>query len=153
MLPRGTEEEGHERRGTLIITNYVKCTRYNKYYVRTYVHSTYVLVHSTGQGYKWTNYLCRLDSDSDGQSNGLELGDPDCAWAQQAGWAGGWHARTHANLAPNWFQKKCSLGWVGQAGATAERCEPRAPWCDRPRPHDVPTCGCGCGRRGRRGSI
>ena len=33
-----------------------------------------------GQGYLWTEELCFLDSDSDGQSNGLELGDPSCTW-------------------------------------------------------------------------
>lgn len=31
-------------------------------------------------GYKWTKQLCKLDSDSDGQTNGFELGDPDCSW-------------------------------------------------------------------------
>ena len=24
--------------------------------------------------------MCRLDSDGDGQTNGEELGDPDCSW-------------------------------------------------------------------------
>ncbi|XP_071097544.1 dopamine beta-hydroxylase-like [Haliotis cracherodii] len=28
----------------------------------------------------WTPELCRLDSDEDGVSNGVELGDPDCEW-------------------------------------------------------------------------
>jgi len=31
-------------------------------------------------GNQWTPALCRTDSDFDGQSNGLELGDPDCVW-------------------------------------------------------------------------
>merc|ERR1719210_1768498 len=30
--------------------------------------------------YFWSEALCRKDSDGDGQSNGLELGDPDCRW-------------------------------------------------------------------------
>jgi hypothetical protein len=34
-----------------------------------------------GAGFKWTKELCELDSDMDGQSNGLELGDPCCEWA------------------------------------------------------------------------
>ena len=34
-----------------------------------------------GNGYKWTKELCYLDSDGDGQSNGLELGDPYCKWS------------------------------------------------------------------------
>ncbi|XP_060567386.1 MOXD1 homolog 2-like isoform X2 [Ruditapes philippinarum] len=35
-----------------------------------------------GQGYTWTDTLCRKDSDGDGRANGEELGDPSCAWEQ-----------------------------------------------------------------------
>merc|ERR1719412_1492289 len=31
-------------------------------------------------GYRWSSELCEADSDSDGQSNGEELGDPSCTW-------------------------------------------------------------------------
>ncbi len=31
-------------------------------------------------GLAWTAALCALDSDGDGQTNGLELGDPCCTW-------------------------------------------------------------------------
>jgi len=31
-------------------------------------------------GYRWTEELCRMDSDGDGRTNGEELGDPDCTW-------------------------------------------------------------------------
>lgn len=31
-------------------------------------------------GRSWTNVLCMMDSDKDGQSNGLEMGDPCCKW-------------------------------------------------------------------------
>lgn len=31
-------------------------------------------------GYEWTKELCKADSDSDGFTNGEELGDPDCMW-------------------------------------------------------------------------
>ena len=34
------------------------------------------------EGYKWTKHLCVLDSDGDGQTNGCELGDPLCSWAE-----------------------------------------------------------------------
>jgi hypothetical protein len=33
-----------------------------------------------GAGHAWTVALCQADSDGDGQYNGLELGDPCCAW-------------------------------------------------------------------------
>ena len=32
--------------------------------------------------HKWTVALCNSDSDGDGASNGLELGDPCCVWVQ-----------------------------------------------------------------------
>ena len=32
--------------------------------------------------YKWTRSLCMADSDEDGESNGLELGDPCCLWRE-----------------------------------------------------------------------
>ncbi|XP_045199192.1 temptin-like [Mercenaria mercenaria] len=31
-------------------------------------------------GHQWTKTLCQMDSDKDGQSNGVELGDPNCTW-------------------------------------------------------------------------
>ena len=42
-----------------------------------------------GNGYFWTKELCWLDSDGDGQSNGLELGDPECTWSAEKQNAGG----------------------------------------------------------------
>ena len=30
--------------------------------------------------HKWTVDLCNKDSDGDGKSNGVELGDPTCVW-------------------------------------------------------------------------
>ena len=35
-------------------------------------------------GYAWTEALCNEDTDGDGQSNGVELGDPCCAWVPGA---------------------------------------------------------------------
>ena len=35
-------------------------------------------------GRKWTRQLCLTDSDGDGQSNGLEMGDPCCLWVSGA---------------------------------------------------------------------
>ena len=34
-------------------------------------------------GFKWTEMLCRRDSDDDGRTNGEELGDPHCSWSSQ----------------------------------------------------------------------
>uniref|UniRef100_A0AAV1UDJ6 Temptin Cys/Cys disulfide domain-containing protein n=1 Tax=Peronospora matthiolae TaxID=2874970 RepID=A0AAV1UDJ6_9STRA len=36
-------------------------------------------------GHEWTKELCQADSDSDGASNGEELGDPCCTWTAEAG--------------------------------------------------------------------
>jgi len=35
-------------------------------------------------GRSWTTALCEADSDGDGQTNGFELGDPDCVWTTGA---------------------------------------------------------------------
>lgn len=35
-------------------------------------------------GFAWTETLCRQDSDGDGASNGVELGDPNCIWTPGA---------------------------------------------------------------------
>uniref|UniRef100_M4BIW3 Temptin Cys/Cys disulfide domain-containing protein n=1 Tax=Hyaloperonospora arabidopsidis (strain Emoy2) TaxID=559515 RepID=M4BIW3_HYAAE len=39
-------------------------------------------------GHEWTKELCQADSDSDGASNGAELGDPCCTWTAEAGFDG-----------------------------------------------------------------
>lgn len=33
-------------------------------------------------GFEWTKELCEADSDGDGQTNGMELGDPCCTWKE-----------------------------------------------------------------------
>lgn len=33
-------------------------------------------------GTRWTQNLCKGDSDGDGKSNGEELGDPNCTWKE-----------------------------------------------------------------------
>jgi hypothetical protein len=33
-------------------------------------------------GSRWALALCQADSDGDGQTNGMELGDPDCTWTK-----------------------------------------------------------------------
>jgi len=34
------------------------------------------------EGHMWTKKLCMMDSDQDGKSNGVELGDPSCSWVK-----------------------------------------------------------------------
>jgi len=36
-------------------------------------------------GYEWTKDLCEKDSDGDGETNGMELGDPCCIWYEGGG--------------------------------------------------------------------
>mmetsp|Transcript_38274 Transcript_38274/g.89890 ORF Transcript_38274/g.89890 Transcript_38274/m.89890 type:complete len:537 (-) Transcript_38274:109-1719(-) len=36
------------------------------------------------EGRSWTTTLCQADSDSDGETNGAELGDPNCVWTESA---------------------------------------------------------------------
>lgn len=36
-------------------------------------------------GYQWTKELCMQDSDGDGMTNGMELGDPCCTWTPEGG--------------------------------------------------------------------
>mmetsp|Transcript_15623 Transcript_15623/g.36568 ORF Transcript_15623/g.36568 Transcript_15623/m.36568 type:complete len:166 (+) Transcript_15623:103-600(+) len=45
----------------------------------------------------WTMELCQADTDGDGQTNGFELGDPDCTWM-----VGGTPARTVAISHPGY---------------------------------------------------
>eukprot|EP00403_Amphidinium_massartii_P011362 CAMPEP_0178427820 /NCGR_PEP_ID=MMETSP0689_2-20121128/29943_1 /TAXON_ID=160604 /ORGANISM="Amphidinium massartii, Strain CS-259" /LENGTH=155 /DNA_ID=CAMNT_0020049541 /DNA_START=121 /DNA_END=588 /DNA_ORIENTATION=- len=35
-------------------------------------------------GNMWTTALCQEDSDGDGETNGAELGDPECVWTEGA---------------------------------------------------------------------
>lgn len=52
-------------------------------------------------GLQWTAELCALDSDGDGQSNGVELGDPDCQWSE-----GGTPNRTSGISHPGYADSK-----------------------------------------------
>ena len=85
---------------TLILTSYVKYTtsypQYNNNVPNGNVvppsaielghpHGNTKMYTSFGKAYvssgrKWTIGLCMADSDGDGQTNGLEMGDPCCRW-------------------------------------------------------------------------
>lgn len=74
--------------------------------------------------YEWTPALCREDSDHDGESNGLELGDPCCVWTAHGGrppsrhWRlshpGNPKSKTGLDVAAS--DAKCAADLLGQAG-------------------------------------
>ena len=66
-----------------------------------------------GHGYRWTNALCNLDSDSDGQSNGLELGDPGCSWTADG------------SSAPDSYFSQYNLSHPGDSKSTTTRKMPK----------------------------
>ena len=51
--------------------------------ILSYVHCILFCQAFGAAGDKWTAALCQADSDTDGKTNGAELGDPNCTW--QAG--------------------------------------------------------------------
>ena len=64
-------------------------------------------------GYAWTPALCAADSDGDGLSNGLELGDPCCVWVKGATPAG--VALSHPGFASDGALHR-TLGLAGFGG-------------------------------------
>jgi len=89
-------------------------------------------------GKKWTVELCQMDSDGDNQTNGFELGDPDCVWA-----VGKTPARNHdishpgfadstSDADPDWVQPPCiareQVVYTG-CGLTFEREADRDTYC------------------------
>lgn len=77
------------------------------------------------QGYKWTEELCKMDSDGDGFTNGEELGDPCCLW--RYGSEDGEYMRSHQPSHP------------GFASGTPKGDFRRASECDNPSPDLFPT--------------
>jgi hypothetical protein len=51
------------------------------------------------QNHVWTTALCQMDSDRDGRTNGVELGDPDCTWVAGSGVAPSGPALSHPGVA------------------------------------------------------
>ena len=67
-------------------------------------------------GKTWTRDLCMKDSDGDGQTNGQELGDPQCTWTQ-----GGTPSRTTAITHPG-FKTPASSYPYNQTNPTTLDC-------------------------------
>lgn len=64
------------------------------------------------EGYEWTNKLCEMDSDGDGETNGHELGDPCCIWQEGGGlpsraWGLGHPGIVSTNTMANPLQRGC----------------------------------------------
>jgi dopamine beta-monooxygenase len=57
------------------------------------------------QGSKWTAELCRMDSDGDGEANGVELGDPSCKWSRGA--QPEFPAQSHPGIPDTPIQREC----------------------------------------------
>lgn len=79
---------------------------------------------SVGRG-AWTTALCVMDSDGDGQSNGLELGDPCCAWAAGAGAPAFTTGLSHPGLATSVSPRNCSAAAPCATGVNP--CAPTPP--------------------------
>jgi len=52
--------------------------------------------------FKWTRALCEADSDGDGESNGLELGDPCCSWSEAGSSASKGEAQFESHQLRSW---------------------------------------------------
>uniref|UniRef100_A0A1I8HY55 DBH-like monooxygenase protein 1 n=2 Tax=Macrostomum lignano TaxID=282301 RepID=A0A1I8HY55_9PLAT len=59
------------------------------------------------EGFKWTQQLCRKDSDGDGRTNGEELGDPECVW-QEGGKPSRTDNVTHPGICEPVGSEKCA---------------------------------------------
>mmetsp|Transcript_21471 Transcript_21471/g.62162 ORF Transcript_21471/g.62162 Transcript_21471/m.62162 type:complete len:517 (-) Transcript_21471:379-1929(-) len=67
-------------------------------------------------GHTWTAALCQADSDGDGQSNGMELGDPSCTWTE-----GSAPARTSDISHPGYADSTTSSAAPGAGETTTTR--------------------------------
>ncbi|XP_071097402.1 DBH-like monooxygenase protein 1 [Haliotis cracherodii] len=74
-------------------------------------------------GHRWTQALCRLDSDGDGMPNGQELGDPDCEWIAGSGNAPSRTTQiTHPGVCDPYSSAACATknAWVSCKGSELE---------------------------------
>ena len=54
----------------------------DEYDLCEYIHDAILGLAFEAEGKRWTEALCRADSDGDGLTNGEELGDPCCTWRE-----------------------------------------------------------------------
>jgi len=59
-------------------------------------------------GRVWNTTLCELDSDQDGQTNGVELGDPNCTWTGGADIPSG-PATSHPGFCDPIYSEDCII--------------------------------------------
>ncbi|ESO91706.1 hypothetical protein LOTGIDRAFT_233457 [Lottia gigantea] len=69
-------------------------------------------------GKKWTEELCRKDSDADGKTNGQELGDPNCIWRPGTIPEGTVTGISHPGVCDPWGSPQCmdKNDWVSCEG-------------------------------------
>jgi len=82
-------------------------------------------------GFQWSRSLCLMDSDSDGRTNGEELGDPDCLFGTEF-WSPAGTPVGH----PGWFDEPRELHCVVDNESTCLLNDTAIP---RPIPRAVPS--------------
>ena len=144
-VPLMSAVEGYASRRNLIPNAY--SSEYSQNQIDNVGHTGGFRYSLHAAGLMWTLALCQADDDSDGQSNGLEVGDPCCTWAQ------GTVAQFTTDLSyPGEAISKTSrsMPTCCTPSSTSPNCRPPQP---RPRRHPHPRCHLRCSCRHRQASL